>query len=572
VNAKRNARALALAAATSLIVAACTIEGPASVRPTTRAPTSSFRPSPPPTPTLGAHAGGDVTFGAESWPQCLNPITACADNAWTYYTVLEHVLPRAMQLDPKGNFVPSPLLVEAPSLNTGDLAQSPFTVTFKIRPEAVWDDGSPITSEDFDFTWHAILLTPGAIRTAGYQQIEYIDSTDPSVAVIGFKAPFADWPDLFGGAFGFILKESAFSGQVGLFSSFRFAMLESIPFSGGPFLLRSWTKEKAVLVRNDSYFGSRANFDSVTFIPFGTTGLDDELGALAMRHVLATYLEPAAVRLLDRQAGLLLKAIGARGTDYDALRFDLSRPPLDDPKVREALMYAIDRQAVIDDLIKDVDPDAKVLNCGFVALPRIGPWCQTTPFAHFTYDPKKAKSILQSDGYDCSVSPCTKNGEALRIGYGTLDSSGLRTETRDLLIPKALRAGFELQASTSSLPPAIYEFPIRTSPDPSITDLFACDAIPTESNGETGLNLSHWCDPEADRLMKASDGEQAPLLRAGLLNEVYALEAEDFIGLPLYVVPVVSAWQYQIAGPIADFSSSVYGLFFNMNDWYVAPV
>ena len=569
MNAKRNARALALVAVASLIVSACTIEGPASTKPTAPAPTTRFLPSQPPTPTDGAHGGGDVTFGAESWPKCLNPITACADNAWAYYTVLEHVLPRAMQLDPKGNYVPSPLLVEAPSLNTGDLSQSPFTVTYKIRPDAVWDDGSPITSEDFDFTWHAILLTPGAIRTAGYRQIEYIDATDPKVAVIGFKTPYADWQDLFGGAFGFILKESAFSGQVGLFSSFRFAMLESIPFSGGPFVLKSWTKEKAVLVRNDSYFGSRANFDSVTFIPVGTTGLD-ELGALAMRQVLATYLEPAAVRLLDQQAGLFVKAIGARGTEYDALRFDLSRPPLDDPKVREALMYAIDRQAVIDDLIKDVDPEAKVLNCGFVALPRIGPWCQTTPFARFTYDPKKATSILESDGYDCSARPCTRNGEPLRIGYATIESSFLRTDTRDLLIHGALEAGFDLKASTSSLPSAIYELPVRTSPDPSITNLFACDAIPTESNGENGLNLSHWCDPEADRLMKESDGEQAPLVRAEVLNEVYALEAEDFIGLPLYVVPVVSAWQYQIAGPIADFSSSVYGLFFNMNEWSVA--
>jgi peptide/nickel transport system substrate-binding protein len=562
VNAKRNARALALVAVASLIVSACTIEGPAAVKATARAPTTRFLPSQPPTPTDGAHGGGDVTFGAESWPKCLNPITACADNAWTYYTVLEHVLPRAMQLDPKGNFVLSPLLVEAPSLNTGDLSQSPFTVTFKIRPEAVWDDGSPITSADFDFTWRAILLTPGAIRTAGYRQIEYIDATDPKVAVIGFKTPYADWQDLFGGAFGFILKESAFSGQVGLFSSFKFAMLESIPFSGGPFILKSWTKDKAVLVRNDNYFARHANLGSVTFIPL--LNQDLELQTFLAGKVSALYVDSIDPEFLAYLGPPEDRVLGSRGTDYEALWFDRSIAPLDDPQVREALMYAIDRQGIIDEVVRNLDPDSKVLNCGFVTLPD-RPWCQTIPFALFNYDPEKAKSILRDDGYDCSPTPCTKNGEPLQVGLGILSKSWGRTTTRDLIIAGALEAGFELRSPTSTLTAAIRDLPARTSPDPSVTDIFACD----ESNSPGNLNFSHWCDPAAQLLMKEGDEELDPARRLELLNHVYSLETTDFIGLPLYLVPKITFWRTdQIDGPVHEYSSSAYGLFFNMNEWY----
>ena len=587
---RRNARAVALVAAASLIGAACTIEGPASVKPTGPAPptTSTITPSTPTSPL-----GASVTFGADRWPSCLNPITSCGEDPWAYYTVLEHVLPRAMQLDPKGNYVPSPLLVEAPSLNTGDLSQSPFTVTYKIRPDAVWDDGSPITSEDFDFTWHAILLTPGAIRTAGYRQIEYIDATDPKVAVIGFKTPYADWQDLFGGAFGFILKESAFSGQVGLFSSFKFAMLESIPFSGGPFILKSWTKDKAVLVRNDNYFARHANFSSVTFIRFADQSV--ELQDLLTGDVSAIYLDSIDPELLMYLGNGAVKGLGSNGTDYEALWVDQSIPPLDDLSVREALMYAIDRQAIItavekgygkpansaivpafgsgkldrqaiiDEVVKNLNPDARVLNCGFVTLPD-SPWCQTLPFAPFAYDPEKAKSILGSDGYDCSATPCTKNGKPLQVGFGILSTDWARATARDLIKASALEAGFELRSPTSSLPAAIRDLPVRTSPDPSITDIFFCD----ESNSPGDLNLSHWCELAAQLLMKQSDEELDPAKRLELLNELYSLEAADFIGLPLFVLPKITFWRTdEIGGPIAYYSSSVYGLFFNMKEWWV---
>lgn len=57
-------------------------------------------------------------------------------------------MPRLMEVDPKGNFVASDLLTEAPTTQNGDIKTNPFSITFKLRPEAVWDDGTPITSAD----------------------------------------------------------------------------------------------------------------------------------------------------------------------------------------------------------------------------------------------------------------------------------------------------------------------------------------------------------------------------------------------------------------------------------------
>ena len=71
--------------------------------------------------------------------------------------------------------------------------------------------------------------------------------------------------------------------------------------------------------------------------------------------------------------------------------------------------------------------------------------------------------------------------------------------------------------------------------------------------------------------MEQSDRELDPAKRLGLLNQVYAMEAEDSVALPLYVVPVVSAWRSNtLDGPIGVWNGSPYGLFFNMNEWYLA--
>ncbi|MGH2554824.1 MAG: ABC transporter substrate-binding protein, partial [Actinomycetota bacterium] len=197
-------------------------------------------------PTAQVPKGGSVVIAAEQWPECINPITSCSGATWTWYSVLLHVLPRAMVLDLQGNFIASPLLVEAPTLDNGGVTQSPFTVRYKISDKAVWEDGSPITSADFDFTWRAITNTTGAFSTVGYDQIESVDTTDPKTAVINFKSIFVDWPDLFGGVYAGFFKKAAFPSADAEKPNLADEMQDSIPFSGGPWVLQSWSKDQAV--------------------------------------------------------------------------------------------------------------------------------------------------------------------------------------------------------------------------------------------------------------------------------------------------------------------------------------
>ena len=70
--------------------------------------------------------------------------------------------------------------------------------------------------------------------------------------------------------------------------------------------------------------------------------------------------------------------------------------------------------------------------------------------------------------------------------------------------------------------------------------------------------------------MQLSDRELDPQRRLALMERIFELQAQNFVSLPLYVLPVISAWRTdKIAGPIGRYSSTPYGMFFNMNEWFV---
>lgn len=521
--------------------------------------------------------GGSIVIGAEQWPQCLNPITSCAQASWLPWTTWFYTMPRLMQVDPKGNYVASDLLAEAPTEQNGGIKNNPFTITYKIRPEAVWDDGSQITSEDVKFTWDAIMKTTGTISTSGYDQIKSIDTPDPKTAVVTFKAPYAAWGDLFGSTNinGAILKKAAFTSP-----DVAKDMQTSYPFSGGPFILKSWSKQQAVLVRNPKYWvkDKIPLLDQVTFVP--REDQTTETNSLLTGEVQAIFPQPSP------GMGKILSAPGIKvskgsGSTYEGLWMNQSAFPFNDPKVREAFAFAVNRQGVVDAIYKQDFPDLKVLNCaGWV--PTVGDWCNNNDFADITYQPDKAKSILQGDGWTLgSDGIFTKGGKKLSIEFRTTAGNKIRENTQQVLKEQTKAAGIDLQIK--NVPPTqlfedllpkrefqLAEFAQVATPDPSVTSILACDQIPTKANNYSGQNSFSWCNQQATALMRESDSAIDHNQRRDLLQQVGKLERQDLPWIPMFQKPLILAWRDdKIAGPIGDWTSTSYSGFFNMYDWYL---
>jgi ABC-type transport system substrate-binding protein len=408
-----------------------------------------------------------------------------------------------------------------------------------------------------------------------YRAIRSMDITDPKTAVVRFRSVTARWPEIFGGSRGFILKRSAFPRADPAHPNLRLKMKRAIPFSGGPWILRSWRRDgQAILVGNDRFWGTKSALRTVQFVH--RAGWDEQIESLFIGEVAAAFPQPpwSMGTLESMPFNPHLHADGRNGILFEALWFNPSLRPLNDKAVREALMYAVDRQAIVDAFVKLNNPRAEVLNCGFVSLPD-GPWCATRPFARFSHDPEKAREILETGGYDCSVRICRKNGKPLQIRYVTNDLSRFQTSIAQLVQAQAAEAGIELRPvhfdagvlfglACPFRGLAISQCALSAPSHGSLTDLLSCEA-----RGSVGQPPVGWCNREADRLMRESDRELDQGRRLELLSRVHEMEAEVFMGLPLFVMPAVSAWRTdKVAGPIGRYSSTPYGMFFNMNEWY----
>ena len=438
----------------------------------------------------------------------------------------------------------------------------------------MWDDNSPITSADVAFTWQAYLKAK--VVASGYDQIDSVDASDPHTAVIRFKVPFADWPDLFGGSQGHVLKKAAFPDGPDVASE----MQTSLPFSGMPWKLQTFSKDQAVLVPNTNYWvpADIPMLDKVTFV--AGTGQDTEINSL-MAGDLAGIYPQASPGLAARLSVANVKYRIGGGASFEGIWPNLSKPPLDDPKVRQALFMSIDRNEILNTFIKPDVPDATVLNCGGW-VPTLGEWCDNAQFADIKYDPAGAKTILQADGWALGPDGVfAKGGQRLDLELNTVAGNSRREGLEQVIMRQAAKAGFAFHPKNYSRPEltedvlphgrfgiAIYSQAARS--DPSVTSLFSCDQIPSVANQFTGTNYSHWCDAAVSGLMKRSDQEVSPVRHVVLIHQVGRAIRDGYVWLPFYQLPVIAAYRTdKVAGPVEDFTLSSYTNFWNINKWHL---
>ena len=530
------------------------------------------------------NTGGDLTLGAEQFPECVNPLTQCANSSWMHWAVDQHVLPRLMELDANGNFVPSPVLDGDPDLAGEGVDDSgdPFTVTYHMNPDAVWSDGSPITCADVEFTWQAKLNTTGVLSQVGYDKIESIEPGEEETdCVVTYSEPFADWQDNFGGNSDYVLKADEFAGP-----DIANDINTEIPFSGGPWILESFDPSgTAVLVRNESYWDEERIplLDSVTMQLQADT--DTELNALLAGEIAAIYPQPAPGIADTLESGETVEFEFGSGTSYEGLWFNqgsLLNPDtaLKDPAVREALLFAIDREEILAEVITPSFPETELLHCGGW-VPTVGDWCDQTDFEDAVFDPAQVDSILTEAGWaKGSDGIYAKDGQRLSITWQTVAGNARREAIQALVIPAAAELGIELVADNSDadtlfqvrLPQLQTEIGLyaqTASPDPSVTTIFACENIPSEANEFSGQNSVGWCNEEATEVMHESDRTPDPAERVELIHQVGDFIRQDAVWLPFYQLPLVTAWDTSLVdGPVGEFTSAPYGGFANMYDWF----
>jgi peptide/nickel transport system substrate-binding protein len=427
-----------------------------------------------------------LVFGAEQWPECLNPITPCTLASWLHWTALLPTMAQLVTLDPDNSYVASPLIKEIPTIENGGITEDPFSVTYNFADGAVWNDGTPITAADVEFTWQVHMETPDATVTTGYELIESVEGDGESVTIT-FSEPYAPWKDLFGGGSEYVLKAAAFEGNPNVTG----LLADSLGWSGGAYVMESFTDSEMILVRNDAYFGPRPSIARIVFRRVEDT--NTEITQIKTGELDAIFPQ-ASEALAEFFTGVPARKIVAKGgTLYEGLWFNLDMYPVNDRSVRLALLLGLDRKKVVDELIKPLFPEAVVSACLF-SVPNLagGKWCPDD--FEVDQDVEGAKQALRDGGWEEQVADgvttgWTKGGETLEIRVATTAGNRGREDFQVALLAQAAEIGIHLRIDNSSAGvlfqtrgPArdftVAMFAFVATPDPTITSNWGADQIP----------------------------------------------------------------------------------------------
>ena len=138
-------------------------------------------------------------------------------------------------------------------------SQDPFTVTYKIRPEASWTDNAPIGADDFWYLWQQMVSQPGVVDPAGYDLITGVQSVEGGkTAVVTFSQPYPAWRELFNN----ILPAHIVKDVPGGFAA---GLARALPVTGGQFRVENIDpqRDEILLARNDRYWSAPAKPDLI---------------------------------------------------------------------------------------------------------------------------------------------------------------------------------------------------------------------------------------------------------------------------------------------------------------------
>ncbi|WP_208626098.1 ABC transporter substrate-binding protein [Paraburkholderia susongensis] len=397
------------------------------------------------------------------------------------------------------------------------------TYEFKLRHNVRFHSGAPMTAEDVKFTFDR-LTRVGALdgqtspRAGLLGPLKEVQVVDKDTVRFILARPWPSLPAML--PFQSVVSEK-FADAV------HTSGMATKEDGTGPFRLVAWNRDDSIIMeRFDGYYGgatppfgpaksTRAIFQiipesasRVAALLAGSVDLINDLPAHSIKEV---------------QANKDTKVVTVNGTRTFFVALNNTKPPFNDPRVRKAANYAIDRKLVIDRILEGkavalngpLSPDAFGFNA---ALPA------------YDYDREKAKQLLAEAGYPNGVD-ATLDVEGAFEDEGEVIASlltkvGIRTKV-------AVGEGSVLKAKWSSKDKGGGDMWFTSWGDAGLDPEGILD--PTLTTGGRG-NAAGYSNPKVDALLHAASKEVDPAKRAELYRKVQVLVNADapwiFLWLP----------------------------------------
>ncbi len=466
--------------------------------------------------------------------------------------------------DETGALVPM-LATEIPTVENGGVAADFKSITWKLKPDLKWSDGTAVTAEDAIFTWKYCTAPDGGCAQGAYfEGVTNVEAIDASTIKVSF-ADAKPYPySAFVGAQAPIIQAAQFKDCLGAkapeCTSANFG-----PVGTGPFVVKEFKPNDVVTFEANSNYRDAAKpaFASVTLKGGGDA-------ASAARSVLETgefdyawnmQVEPEILeQMMAAGKGKIEVAFGTQveRIDINPYGVDASlgdkrstkeagpHPALSDPAVRRALSIAIDRE-IIDEAGygPNGQPTCNILPAPDIYVSTAVDWC-------LKQDVEGANKLLEDAGWKMGSDGIReKDGVKLSFLYQTSTNS-VRQGTQALVKDMWSQIGVsvELRNISASVffggdpasPDTFQKFMADiqmytnnfdgTDPEKYMAG-WMCDKIPSPATGWQGENIVRYCNPEYDALVKQLGTTGKLEDRATIAKQLNDMLSNDVAQIPL---------------------------------------
>jgi peptide/nickel transport system substrate-binding protein len=320
------------------------------------------------TPSGDIKKGGRFTMARNEEPLSLDPIVP-SDNGsiWVIYQIFDQLT--TVNEDSSGI---------APSLaESWEMSSDGTVYTFAIKQGVTFHDGSPMTIDDVIFSLERVFDPKGSGYSFLFGSVDGVKAVGDASVEITLKEPFTPLLDNLNVFPASIVPRAAVEADAEGFAQ--------NPIGTGPFKLQEFAKGRQVhLVKHAKYWKEGKPYVDEVVIPYVT---DDNTRILRVQggEVDAAVAIPyAQIDQLDAQDGIDVKI--EELFRFDGMWLNHAKAPLDDLKVRQALNYATDKEAMLKSIYFDKVEIANHM------MPKMKYWREDVEA--YEYDPERAKSLI----------------------------------------------------------------------------------------------------------------------------------------------------------------------------------
>jgi len=454
----------------------------------------------------GAEAAKDtLSMGMGLEPPHLDPTAGAA--AAIDEVVYANVFEGLTRIGPDGTVLPG--LAASWTISPDGL-----TYTFALRKGAKFHDGTDFEATDVVFSYERATAPDSVNAKKGiFEPIAKVEAKDAGTVVVTLKRPTGGFLfDMGRGDAVIVAPESA-------------ATNKSNPVGTGPFVFDSWAKgDKAVIRRNDAYWGTPAKLKRVTF-----KFISDPAAAAAALLVGDIDMFPnfPAPELIPQFAADPRFAVHIGTTEGETiLAINNAQKPLDDIRVRRAICHAIDRQAIIDGAMYGFGTPI-----GSHFAPHHPAYVDLTGVC--AYDPAKSKALLAEAGVKNLKLRLTLPPPAYARRGGEIVAAQLRAVGIDTDIIPVEWAQWLKQVFKEY----DYDLTIVSHTEPLDIEIYARDSY----------YFNYKSQPYRD-VISALTAESDPVRRTELMQKAQRILADDAVNAFLFELAQQGVWPAKLRG------------------------